>query len=193
VARARVERSRETQAASMPSTGACLLERDEALSVAAMRIQRMVAHDAIVYFACEGGFVNAKFAAGDDHRLLRSLTVPHGEGLVGWVADTGKPILNGNPSVEPGYACEHGREIAHGSALALPLTHGGRTVGVLALYRNAKDSFAAHEMVSLLPVCPSIAGLLVEIPSEPACISDYSAFAEAVAAREAPEQVAISA
>ena len=193
VARARAERSLENENLSMPSVGACLLERDEALSVAAIRIQRLVAHDAIAYFACDGASVTAKYAAGDDRRLLAALSVPHGEGLVGWVADTGKPILNGNPSVEPGYSHKDGRDLALGSALALPLVQAGRTIGVLALYRNGKDAFAAYEMVSLLPACGSIANLLAEIPSEPACISDYAAFAEAVGGREPREQVAISA
>ena len=40
---------------------------------------------------------------GDDFRLFSSLEIPVGQGLSGWVAENRKPILNGNPSVEPGY------------------------------------------------------------------------------------------
>ena len=191
VARARALRSREPETLTMPSSGACLLDREEALSVAAMRMQHLVAHDAIAYFACENGFVNAKFAFGDHRRQLAMLAVPHGEGLVGWVADTGKPILNGNPTVEPGYCREDGSSMSLGSALALPLTVSGRTVGVLALYRNAKDAFAAHEMVALLPFCGSLAGLVAELANQPACISDY---ALPMAGHDGmPEELAVSA
>ena len=36
-------------------------------------------------------------------RLFSSLEIPFGQGLSGWVAETGKPIVNGNPAVETGY------------------------------------------------------------------------------------------
>jgi hypothetical protein len=36
-------------------------------------------------------------------RLFASLRIPIGQELSGWVAQNLKPILNGNPSVEPGY------------------------------------------------------------------------------------------
>ena len=40
---------------------------------------------------------------GENFRLFTSLEIPFGRGLSGWVAEQRKPILNGNPSVEPGY------------------------------------------------------------------------------------------
>jgi hypothetical protein len=57
------------------------------------------------------------------------------------------------------------------SALALPLEHAGTTVGVLALYRNQKDAFAAHELVSLLPLCSALAPLVAENASDLAILS----------------------
>jgi signal transduction protein with GAF and PtsI domain len=93
---------------------------------------------------------------------LESLAVRQGQGLVGWVAEVGKPILNGNPAVEPGYAKKDG---AHGlsSALALPLVSSGRVAGVVALYRREKDAFAADELVTLLEMCPALASLILDI------------------------------
>src|SRR2546430_13419459 len=48
----------------------------------------------------------AGYVSGDNFRLFSSLKIPIGEGLSGWVAQNNKPILNGNPSVEPGYLNE---------------------------------------------------------------------------------------
>ena len=76
--------------------------------VASLRIQRLIPYDAIALCACEDDFVRVKFAGGEDRAGLESLTVRQGEGLVGWVAEVGKPILNGNPAVEPGYARRDG-------------------------------------------------------------------------------------
>jgi GAF domain-containing protein len=101
------------------------------------------------------------FASGDDHRLLSSLCVKLGEGLIGWVADVGKPILNGNPTVEPGYVIR-GSAHALSSALALPLEDSGHVAGVLALYRAAKDAFTAEELLVLAPLCPAIAPVVAE-------------------------------
>jgi len=42
------------------------------------------------------------------------------------------------------------------------LEHSGQTVCVLTLYRNQKDAFAAHELVSLLPLCPALAALFAQ-------------------------------
>jgi signal transduction protein with GAF and PtsI domain len=77
------------------------------------------------------------------------------------VAEVGKPILNGNPAVEPGYAKGDGKP-GLSSALALPLVSGGRVIGVVALYRREKDAFAADELVSLLELCPALASLMLD-------------------------------
>jgi putative nucleotidyltransferase with HDIG domain len=128
----------------------------EALAVAAVRIEALVPYDAMTFYSCENGLVLPHFVAGEEQRGLGSLRVAQGEGLVGWVAETAKPILNGNPSVEPGYPTD-GRLA---SALALPLTSNGGVVGVLALYRREQDSFYAEDLVALLNVCPSVASVL---------------------------------
>jgi putative nucleotidyltransferase with HDIG domain len=166
VARVRVRRAAEPQQIQVPTTDGCPLGLEEALAVAALRIQLLVAHDAIAYFACDGVAVRPKFAAGDGRRLFMDLSISRGEGLVGWVADNAKPILNGNPEVEPGYARNSDRDPGLGSALALPLQYAGETVGVLALYRTQKDAFAAYELVSLLPLCPPLAALFADHAAE---------------------------
>ncbi len=165
VAQARADRQKaDLGSLDMPAAGICSLEWEEALTVAALRIQRLVSYDAIAFYACEGDFVRAKFACGEDRLGLESLVVPQGEGLVGWVAEVGKPILNGNPAVEPGYAppdkTNGSRALC--SALALPLVNAGHVVGVLALYRRERDAFASSELVGMMELCPALASLVLD-------------------------------
>jgi putative nucleotidyltransferase with HDIG domain len=155
-------RKKEESMPEMPSAGLCSLHWEEALTVAALRIQRIVAYDAIAICACEDDFVRAKFVGGEDRSGLESLAVRQGQGLVGWVAEVGKPILNGNPAVEPGYAKREGTP-GLASALALPLVNAGRVVGVIALYRRERDAFAPDELVSLLELCPALASLVLDM------------------------------
>jgi len=155
-------RNRDESMREMPAAGLCSLHWEEALMVAALRIQRVVAYDAIALFTCEDDFVRAKFVSGEDRSGLASLAVRQGEGLVGWVAEVGKPILNGNPAVEPGYAPKDGTP-GLASALALPLVNDGRAVGVIALYRRERDAFAADELVLLLELCSALASLILDI------------------------------
>jgi putative nucleotidyltransferase with HDIG domain len=167
VAQARANR-RKNEAAmpDMPAAGLCSLQWEEALTVASLRIRRIISYDAIALCACEDDFVRVKFAGGEDGSGLESLAVRQGEGLVGWVAEVGKPILNGNPAVEPGYRKTEGGPVLS-SALALPLVDAGQVVGVVALYRRERDAFAADELVSLLELCPAIASLMLDT-AEPA-------------------------
>jgi hypothetical protein len=150
VARARTSRGNDSHAG---------LRGQEALAIAALRVEGVVAYDAIAFCACEEGKVKPKFAAGDDRRHLNALSVREGEGLLGWVAETAKPILNGNPTVEPGYPGDG----SLASALALPLEDGGQIIGVLALYRRERDAFGADELVALLSLCPEITSILVDM------------------------------
>ncbi len=130
----------------------------EALAVAAVRIEAVVPYDAISFYSCEDGLVLPCFVAGEEQRGLGALQVAHGDGLVGWVAETAKPILNGNPSVEPGYPSD----ARLGAALALPLRCDDGVVGVLALYRKEQDSFYAEDLVALLDMCPAVASIVAD-------------------------------
>ncbi len=162
VAQARANRRKQEESMpDMPAAGMCSLHWEEALTVAALRIRRAISYDALALYACEDELLRVKFTGGEDRAELEPLAVRQGEGLVGWVAEVGKPILNGNPTVEPGYAKRDGKP-GLGSALALPLVNAGRVVGVVALYRRERDAFAADELVVLLELCPALASLMLD-------------------------------
>jgi diguanylate cyclase (GGDEF)-like protein len=89
---------------------------------------------------------------GDNFRLFSSLKIPMGEGLSGWVAQNNKPILNGNPSVEPGYLNDPTRYSTLCSALAVPLEGVSGVVAVLALYGAQPDGFTKDHLRILLAI-----------------------------------------
>jgi len=72
--------------------------------------------------------------------------LPLGEGLSGWVAQNHKPILNGNPSVEPGYLNNPTEYSTLRSALAVPLEGSAEVAAVLALYRTRQDAFSKEDL-----------------------------------------------
>jgi GAF domain-containing protein len=87
-----------------------------------------------------------EFVSGENLRLFSSLKIPLGEGLSGWVAQNHKPILNGNPSVEPGYLNNPTEYSTLRSALAVPLEGSAEVAAVLALYRARQDAFSKEDL-----------------------------------------------
>src|SRR5258708_34186565 len=74
----------------------------------------------VVYLRHEDHLV-PEYANGDNLSLFSALRIPVGEGLSGWVAETQKPIVNGNPSVGFGYLNDPTKFTILRSALAIPL------------------------------------------------------------------------
>ena len=67
VAQARANRrKKEESIPDMPAAGLCSLQWEEALTVASLRIRRIISYDAIALCACEDDFVRAKFVSGED-------------------------------------------------------------------------------------------------------------------------------
>ncbi len=124
------------------------LRLDDVLSLFAVRLRRLVAYDAMAVYVRHGKELKAEYASGDNFRLFSALRIPVGEGLSGWVAHNSKPIVNGNPSVEPGYVNDPARFSTLRSALAVPLQNDSEVVAVLALYRAAQDARANRYLFS---------------------------------------------
>lgn len=122
-----------------------VLSLNETLSTSAIRLRHLIPFDAMAVFLAGRNTLTPYFVLGENIRQLSALRVPSGEGLVGWIAETGNCIVNGNPTVEPGYMDKLSSNVMLRSALAVPLHDGGRIVGVLALYRVEAEAFTpAH-------------------------------------------------
>jgi diguanylate cyclase (GGDEF)-like protein/putative nucleotidyltransferase with HDIG domain len=113
----------------------------------------LIPRDAIAIFVARGETLALEYSAGPSKGML-SQEVPVGEGLVGWVAQNQKPIVNGNPTVEVGFQGD--LETGLQSALAVPLKSSTGFTGVLAFYRLAPDSFTAEHIRILTGVAPRI-------------------------------------
>ena len=132
------------------------LSLDETLSVVAARLKRIVPYDAIaIYVRLERKLI-PQYVNGEDFRLFSSLQIPMGEGLSGWVAENRKPILNGNPSVEPGYLADPAKFSTLRSALAVPLEGLGGAIGVMTLYRAERDAFSRDHLRILLAISSKV-------------------------------------
>jgi diguanylate cyclase (GGDEF)-like protein/putative nucleotidyltransferase with HDIG domain len=133
------------------------LSLGETLSVLSMRLRRLIPYDSMAVFLNKNGVLIPELVSGDNFRILSSLNVRVGEGLCGWVAENRKPILNGNPQMESGYAPERDKYTTLRSALAVPLEGLNGVVGVLAMYRADRDAFTADHVRILLGVSSKIA------------------------------------
>ena len=143
------------------------LTLEETLSAAALRLRHHLPFDALAVFVVRHDVLSARFALGENVRHLSSLRVPMGEGLVGWVAETGNCIINGNPTVEPGLE-KPGSSIALRSALAVPLNQAGETLGVLVVYGLQADSFTPEHLAVLQTTGAQLSAMMGEqFQSEP--------------------------
>src|ERR1700731_4366755 len=133
------------------------LSLGETLSVFSVKLKPMVPYDAIAIYILRSDVLMPEYVNGDNYRLFSSLRIPLGDGLSGWVAQNKKPIVNGNPSVEPGYLNDPDKFSTLRSALAVPLEGVGGVIGVLALYRSERDAFTTDHLRILLAVSGKMA------------------------------------
>ena len=118
----------------------------EMLSVLSSRLTQLIPCDSIAVYERKDEALKPVYVDGRDRMLFSSLQIPLGEGLSGWVAKHNQPILNGNPSVEPGYLNDPKKFSLLRSALSVPLGGQENTVGVLTLYRADADAFAPDHL-----------------------------------------------
>jgi len=127
----------------------------EIFSVTAIRVRHEIPYDAFAVFVLAGDVLAPEFVLGENSRELSSSQIKTGEGLAGWVAGSGQCIVNGNPSVEPGYV-EGPNSTALRSAIAIPLRSGNRTIAVLALYHAQLEAFSADHLRKLEAQCSEL-------------------------------------
>jgi diguanylate cyclase (GGDEF)-like protein len=128
------------------------LSLSETLSVVGVRLKRLIPYDSIAVYVSRDHRLIPEYVNGENFRLFSSLEIPVGEGLSGWVAENGKPMLNGNPSVEAGYLNDPSKFSTLRSALAVPLAGVNGTIGVITLYRQERDAFSTDNLRILLAV-----------------------------------------
>jgi diguanylate cyclase (GGDEF)-like protein/putative nucleotidyltransferase with HDIG domain len=121
------------------------LSLKETLSVMDVKLRKLIPFDCFVMYLVEENELWSAYSRGEDHLRFQDLRIPLGEGVSGWVAQSHKPLINGNPSVEPGYL-QPGQEVHLFSALSIPLETQQEDklraeLGVLTLYSTHPDAF----------------------------------------------------
>src|SRR2546425_3816493 len=133
------------------------LSLGETLSVFSVKLKRLVPYDAIAIYVRRNNELLPEHVSGDNFRRFASLRIPLGQGLSGWVAQNKKPIINGNPSVEPGYLNDPTKFSTLRSAMAIPLEGVDGVVAVLTLYHGEKDAFTSDHLRMLLAISSKMA------------------------------------
>ncbi len=137
------------------------LSLNETLSLAALRVKRIIPYDSLAIYVPHERVLRPEYVIGENLRLFSTLEIAFGQGLSGWVAENRKPVINGNPTVEPGYACDESKFSPLRSALSVPLFGATNLAGVLTLYQAERDAFTQDHLRILLAIAPKI-GLAVE-------------------------------
>jgi len=133
------------------------LSLDDTLLVIGSRIKRMVPHNTMCIYLLKEDKLKPRFITGENSSFFAPLEIPFGEGLSGWVAENRKPIVNGSPSVEPGYLNDPRKITKLTSALAVPLEGVAGVIGVLALYEVERDAFSRDQLRVLLAISSKLA------------------------------------
>jgi putative nucleotidyltransferase with HDIG domain len=139
---------------------------EDILSLLAVRLKHSVPYDSMAVYFSKNNVLVPEFVSGENLKLFSSLRIPLGEGVSGWVAQNHKPILNGNPSVEPGYLNDPSKYSTLRSALALPLEGSTGVAAVLALYRARQDAFTEDDL-RVLEAFGARLGPVIESASRP--------------------------
>jgi len=122
------------------------LRAEDIFCLLSIRLKRLVPHDSMAVYCPSDDVLVPAFVSGENFRLFSSLRIPLGEGLSGWVAQNHKAILNGNPTVEPGYLNDPTKYSTLRAALAVPIEGATGVVAVLALYRAGQDTFTDGDL-----------------------------------------------
>ncbi len=134
------------------------LSLDETLSLVALRLHKLIPYESLVVFVQAEDVLLPEFVTGAQADLFSSLQIPVGTGLCGWVAQNVRPLVNGNPDVESGFAQGLSTDASRlRSALAVPLEGIAGPVGVMALYRKQADAFSSEDLRILQVVTARVA------------------------------------
>jgi Nif-specific regulatory protein len=85
-----------------------------------------------------GSILHFKTCTGDKANEVKTMALPVGQGIVGWVAKTGKPLLVTDAQNDP----RHARDIAQKldfpcqSIIAAPVKDAGRTIGAVEVINH---------------------------------------------------------
>ena len=127
------------------------IKGNETASVMSSSLRKWIAFDCFAIYLKKGKYLHPYYIDGTGMSSLEPAPILIGEGLSGWVVKSGKPIVNGNPEVEPNYLGVRGLPGQMSSALSIPLCGPSKDAfGVLTLYSAVADAFSSEHLRILM-------------------------------------------
>lgn len=118
-------------------------------------LSSVVPFDCLSVYLKSKDFLQPHYIDGPCGRAFSWQSLPIGEGLSGWVAQNERPILNGNPTVEPNYLADSSVYSAESSALSIPLFDvSGVVFGALTVYSSENAAFSKDHLRILQAIEP---------------------------------------
>jgi diguanylate cyclase (GGDEF)-like protein/putative nucleotidyltransferase with HDIG domain len=123
------------------------LSLNETISVMGSRLRHLIAFQCCALYLKVGDELMLQFVDGEGSQCFSSQPIEVGQGISGWVAQSGKPMLNGNAAVEPSYRARPDQGQPLRAALSIPLLDLNKAIfGVLTLYAVRPDSFSKDHL-----------------------------------------------
>jgi diguanylate cyclase (GGDEF)-like protein len=157
----RVSRRRHSRAAASASkrlailtdivkTANSILEPKKVIELIMARIQELIPSDAwsMLMVDEERGELTFELALGEKSKDLSGFRVKLGEGIAGWVAETGRPTIVNDTSRDPRFAGKFDAETQFRtrSILCAPLISRGRTIGVVEIINRKGGRFTRADL-----------------------------------------------
>ncbi len=114
-------------------------------------------------------------AVGEDSESLRGLRVPLGEGVAGWVASTGNPLVVPDVSLDAQWSAfsRAHPELRIQSIACVPVRSGDKTLGVIQLL-NSKLDLLSEYSISFLRILCDYAAIAIQNASRVQLIHDLT-------------------
>ena len=164
--------------------GACIGSAGDLCARMSAALRPLIAFDCFAVFRkCDDSAV-VLYKDGPCAGAFSDAPLPVGPGLSGWVVESGRPIVNGNPTVETSLRPGHGPFTADSSALSIPLFDpSGSVFGALTVYSRNRAAFSSEHLQMLQALEPKFSlalGNAISGVATPARAADESgpAFAE---------------
>ncbi len=137
------------------------LTLSDVLRLWAARLRPLLKFDTCALFLYPQGRLTLRHVDGYDAECFLGEAWTGSDGISSWVAENGKPLLNGDVELESGYRSSLQKQDRLKAALSVPLLdEEGLLLGVLTLYSVRANSFYTHDLSLLTAISRRTALLL---------------------------------
>ncbi len=135
------------------------LDLNETFAALNTTLRTLIRFETLVVWVEREERLAAEYVDGAHAAVCCALKIPSGSGVSGWVAANGKPIINGDATVELAYTGRNPETFPFKGALALPLGTPEMR-GVLTLYRMSDRRFSPEDARLLFSITPKLSAAL---------------------------------